>query len=242
MPLHKSYLEPYFGSGAIFFRKPKSRIETINDIDDEVVNLFRVIRDNAEELSKRVSLTPYARSEYLGAWEGVTQDPIEKARLFLLKSWQSHGFRMCSKSGWKIDITGREYDYAVRHWNELPLWIMQTVDRLKQAQIESADAIGLIKKFNRPNVLIYADPPYVLSTRNMKKQYNHEMSDSDHVQLIEVLQQHKGFVMLSGYDNELYNSMLSKWNRCEIKTLAEKAKPRTEVLWTNFEINVQMKF
>lgn len=231
MPEHKSYVEPFFGSGATFFRKPASRIETINDIDGNVVNLFRCIREEPEKLARLIAATPYARQEYYSAFDNPTDDPFEQARLFLLQHWQGHGFRTYCRSGWKNDIAGREYAYAVRYWNQLPEWVMEACFRLKDAQIECRPAIEVIKRFNRPEVLIYADPPYLLSTRKMKRQYAYEMTDADHIELLEALKQHQGPVLLSGYDNELYNDLLPGWRKDQIVTIAEKGKHRTETLW-----------
>lgn len=242
MPPHKSYLEPYFGSGAVFFRKQKSRIETINDIDGDVVNLFRCVREDAAELARRVAATPYARAEYYAAFdESPTDDHIERARRLLLKHWQGHGFRTYCRSGWKNDVSGREYDYAVRYWNQLPAWIIQAVGRLKEVQIECMDAEKLLPRFNRPDVLIYADPPYLLSTRKLKRQYSHEMTDADHGRLLDLLLQHIGPVMLSGYDNDMYNTALSGWYKYQTETTAEKGLHRTETIWTNYEADPQLK-
>ena len=107
-PAHHSYLEPFFGSGAVLFNKSASNIETINDLNGDVVNLFQVIREAPEKLAKQVALTPYSRSEYEAAWRNNPIDEIEKARLFLIKSWQGHGFRSNEKTGWKNDVIGRE--------------------------------------------------------------------------------------------------------------------------------------
>lgn len=234
MPEHHSYLEPFFGSGAVLFNKPRAPIETVNDLDDEVVNLFRLIRDDAWPLSRALELTPYSRTEYERAFEVTSDDPVERARLFLVRCWQSHGFRQNHyKVGWKRDIAGREAAYAARHWAALPDTIMATVCRLRDVQIEHQDAIQLIRAYNQPGVLIYADPPYVLSSRQGKT-YRHEMSDGDHRQLLDALLQHKGLVMLSGYDNPMYNEVLAGWYREELGTYASHAHPRTEVLWMNF--------
>lgn len=232
MPEHHSYVEPYFGSGAVFFRKPASRIETINDLDDDVANLFRIIRDNPEPLVRAVTYTPYSRQEYENAFHPADNlTDIEKARQFLIKCWQGHGFRTNAyKAGWKNDIQGREAAYAMRSWYRLPGWISETVDRLKEVQIECRPALEVIKRFNYSNVLIYADPPYVLSTRTGKN-YKHEMTDADHLELLEALLQHKGPVMLSGYDSELYNSCLEGWDKFQVETTAEKGLHRTEALW-----------
>jgi DNA adenine methylase len=100
-------------------------------------------------------------------------------------------------------------------------------------QIEHKPAVELIKAFNHKNVLIYADPPYVLSTRT-RKQYRHEMTDQDHIELLETLLLHKGYVMLSGYDNDIYNDYLQGWKKISTPARAENSLPRTEVLWMNY--------
>lgn len=244
MPEHKSYLEPFFGSGAVFFTKPRSRIETINDLDGEIVNLFRVVRDTPEALERAVALTPYSREEYERAWErhraGDVTDPVELARLTLVRYWQTHGSCSRYKSGWKNDRAGREYAYAVRYWNQLPEWIAAAVGRLKEAQIEQADAVELVRRFNSSDVLIYADPPYVLSTRK-QRQYNVEMDDdAQHKALLDALLAHPGPVILSGYESELYNDTLQRWTKLHQRTHAEGGVARTETLWLNYEPQITM--
>lgn len=232
MPKHHSYVEPFFGSGAVFFNKKPSAIETINDLDEDVVNLFSVVRNNADALAEAISLTPYSRQEYDNAFEKNPADRVEKARLFLIKCWQGHGFRNIDthRSGWKNDVQGREAAYAVRNWYRLPQWIEQAVERLREVQIEHCNAIDLIERFNYENVLIYADPPYVLSTRGGKN-YNHEMSDSEHIALLEQLLKHKGSVILSGYESPLYAEYLSHWDKYSIDNLAENGLKRVETIW-----------
>lgn len=239
MPPHKSYLEPFFGSGAVFFCKPPSRIETINDLDGEIVNLFTVIRDRAEELERAVALTPYSRGEYDRAWEALrNQDPagpVEQARRTLVRYWQGHGNRAVYKGGWKNDLAGREYAYAAKYWNLLPVWIAESVERLKQAQIEHMPAVDCIRRFRSPEVLIYADPPYLLSTRK-QRQYREELESAEqHEELIRVLLDHPGPVMLSGYDSDMYNDMLRGWMQLRHKARCECGGKRTECLWVNFE-------
>lgn len=159
MPPHKSYLEPFFGSGAVFFTKPPSAIETINDLDGEIVNLFRVVRDTPEALEWAVALTPYSREECERAWErhraGDVTDPVELARLTLVRYSQTHGSCSYYKSGWKNDRAGRERAYAAQYWASLPAWIAGAVDRLKDAQIEHGPAVDVIRRFAHPDVLIY---------------------------------------------------------------------------------------
>lgn len=107
-------------------------------------------------------------------------------------------------------------------------------DRLKQVQIENMPAIEVIKRFKYDNVFIYADPPYVLDTK-AGKQYMHEMTDEDHIELLETLLQHPGPVIISGYRNEIYDETLSDWHRKSIDSLAEYGKKRIETIWMNFE-------
>jgi DNA adenine methylase len=234
---HHSYLEPYFGGGAILMNKEPSRIETINDLDDDVVNLFRIIQNSGtrEELIQQIVFTPYARSEYDNAFpdnsDGLSD--VERARNYLIRSGMGYGFRLCDNVGWKRDVAAREAAYAVRYWNDLPEVITGVAQRLKMVQIEHKPAVELIKAFNHENVLIYADPPYVMSTRT-RKQYRHEMTDQDHVELLETLLQHKGYVMLSGYESDLYNEYLHNWRRISTPARAENSLPRTEALWMNY--------
>ena len=235
MPAHHSYLEPYAGGIAVLLNKEPSRIETINDLDDDVINLFQVIRSKKEELIEAVVMTPYARAEYDNAFPENPEElsDVERAKNFLIRSGMGHGFRVCEKCGWKKDVYAREAAYAVRYWNDLPTVITAVAQRLKMVQIEHKPAVELIKAFNHSNVLIYADPPYVLSTRS-RKQYRHEMSDQDHEELLEALLLHTGPVMLSGYDNDIYNERLQGWRKISTPARAENSLPRTEVLWMNY--------
>ena len=131
IPEHHSYVEPFFGSGAVLFNKPVSDIETINDLDHDVVNLFRCIQEDAERLSRMVMTTPFSREKYedtykLDVWELMMPDePYHKALRFLIQCWQGHGFRTNgSKVGWKNDVQGRERAYALWNWYRLPEWII----------------------------------------------------------------------------------------------------------------------
>ena len=197
MPPHKSYLEPFFGSGAVFFKKEPSRIETINDMDGEIVNLFRCIREEPEELMRCVTMTPYSRAEYEQAWgkfrfrAGVPSVGVEAARMTLVRYWQSHGSTSVYKGGWKNDRAGREYAYEI--------------------------------------------------SKRKGRQYVVDMvEDAEHIELLEALKDHTGPVILSGYDNELYDRHLQGWMKLHKKALAEGGGKRTETVWLNYEPQVTL--
>lgn len=235
MPKHRSYLEPFFGSGAVLFNKPPSAIETVNDIDGDITNFFQVLREQPEELSRLIALTPYSRDVFNDAHENKGLDPMDRAYRFAIRSKMGHGFKTYTKTGFKIDVYGRERSYCVSCWNCLPEGIAAAAARLKTVQIENRPALDIIRKFNHHNVLIYTDPPYLLNTR-AGKQYCHEMSEQDHVELLEALLNHKGYVILSGYASELYDRELRGWIRITQKSYNQNADPRTEVLWCNFDV------
>lgn len=234
MPPHRSYLEPFFGSGAVLFSKPPSAIETINDIDGDVVNFFRVMREQPEELARLIDLTPYARDVFDDAHEDRGVEPLDRAYRFAIRSKMGHGFKTYQKTGFKMDVAGRERAYAAAYWATMPEVLRDLAVRLKQVQIEDRPALDLIQRYNFDNVLIYADPPYLMSTRR-GKQYRHEMDEQDHVELLAALLQHKGPVILSGYGSELYDRTLKGWSRIARRSYNQNADPRTEVLWCNFE-------
>ena len=238
-PKHHSYLEPFFGSGAVLFNKPRSNIETVNDLDGNVVNLFEWIRKDPERLARAIYFTPYARQVYDEAFKGVPEDSFEKAVNFYIRLNMGHGFRTNGgKVGWKNDVQGREKAYAAREWRDLPDKIIQASERLRGVQFENRPATELINRFNFPNVLVYADPPYVLSTRH-GKQYRHEMEDWQQEELLDALMAHKGPVLLSGYDNQLYNSRLKGWHREEKNSYSQVGSKKREILWMNFKPEVK---
>lgn len=239
-PEHHSYLEPFFGSGAVLFNKPRSHIETVNDLDGNVVNLFEWIRKDPERLAHEIYWTPYARQVYEDAFAGTPDDSLGKAVNFYIRLNMGHGFRTNGeKVGWKNDVQGRERAYASQDWRSLPEKIMQAAERLRGVQIENRPAVGVVQRFNYPNVLVYADPPYVLSTRH-GKQYRHELDGRGQDELLDALEAHKGPVLLSGYDNALYNDRLKGWHREETVCYSQVCSRKREILWMNFEPAVQM--
>lgn len=221
---------------------PGSHIETVNDLDGNVVNLFEWIKNDPEQLAHEIYYTPYARQIYEDAFATVPEDSLKKAVNFYIRLNMGHGFRTIGeKVGWKNDVQGRERSYASQDWCHLPEKILQAAERLRGVQIENRPAVELIKRFNFKNVLIYCDPSYILETRH-GKQYRYEMDDKEHEELLKVLIQHKGFVLISGYDTELYQDMLCGWERQEAIAYSQVCSKKKEILWMNFQSFGQMNF
>lgn len=236
IPEHHSYLEPYFGSGAVFFKKEPAAIETINDLNDDIPNLFECIRDDPERVANQIAMTPYSRRVYDDTFKKNPEDRYEKATQFLIKCWMGYGYRMgVGKPGWKNDVQGREAMYALRNWNRLPDNILSTVGRLKRVQIENRPAIDVIKRFNNKRVFIYVDPPYLMETRkSARRQYTNEMTEADHIELLEELRKSSAKVMISGYESDLYNEQLKSWNKRRLISNRQGGQRTTEVIWMSY--------
>lgn len=246
IPEHHSYVEPFFGSGAVLFNKQVSDIETVNDLDSDVVNLFRCIQKDSERLARLVMTTHFSREEYERQFEGCTStlyaSNFQRAAGFLIKCWQGHGFRTNGyKVGWKNDVVGREKAYALWNWYRLPDWIIDITERLRKVQIENRPALEVIERFNYSQVFMYLDPPYMLGTRS-GKQYMHEMTDAEHEELLQMILQSRAKIMISGYETDMYNDYLSGWEKKQFSSCAEHGKPRVETVWMNYKADLQMNF
>lgn len=234
IPEHKVYLEPYAGSLAVFLNKPRSHIETVNDIHDEVVNFFKVVRDKGDDLYDRLKNTPYSRTEYDFSYQLMsTDDDVERARKFCVRCWQGFGCSNVYHSGFKSGQQAVSPNPA-KGWTQLPETIKEAIERLKGVQIEHLDAVELIKRYNTPDVFIYLDPPYLNRTRK-DHLYKHEMSDKQHIELLEIIIKHPGKILISGYENDLYNEMLQNWRKAHKNTIAESGHKRIETLWMNYD-------
>ena len=234
-----NYVEPFAGAASVLLRKSRSYAEIINDLDGEVVNVFRVLRDpaTAAALARALTLTPFARAEFVAAYTPAA-DPIEQARRTVARAFM--GFGSPSVSGHKTGFraNGQRSSTTPAHdWVNWPDQVAAYVDRLRGVVIENRDAVEVIRQQDSPSTLFYVDPPYPSGTRNPgngydKKGYRHEMTDDDHRRLAEVLYGVRGMVVLSGYPCDLYDRELyPDWRRLTCDALADGARPRTEVLW-----------
>lgn len=236
-PPHKVYVEPYGGAASVLLQKPRSHSEIYNDLDQDIVNLFRVLRnaEQAEKLIEQLRLTPFSRVEFLQAYQTCEQ-PIEKARRTVVRSFM--GFGSVGATGKKTGFRGnaqRSGTTPAHDWNSYPDALEKIVERLKGVVIENRPAEALIKHADSKDTLFYLDPPYPHSTRYDRaptETYRHEMTENDHRQLANTLHQIKGKAIISGYQCKLYDDQLySNWQRITQKTNADGARARTEALW-----------
>jgi len=231
IPEHKVYLEPFAGSLAVFFNKERCHIETVNDLDNEITTFYWVLRNRGYELMKQIELTPFSRREYEAAYK-QTGDELERARRFAVKCWMGFGCGNLYKNGFKTGQQTKSPNPA-KAWDNLPETLALAAKRLQGVQIENLPAVELLKRYDTKDVFMYIDPPYLHGTRK-NYLYKHEMEDSEHEKLLEVLAEHPGRILLSGYDNEMYNAMLPEWRKVQKSTQAEGGRKRVETLWMNY--------
>ena len=246
-PPHSIYVEPFFGSGKVFFRKTPSRIEVINDINAEVTNYFEVLRDpeSACELQRLLELTPYARDEFAAALGSKMAKKTERARNFMIRHCMGFAGKAKSPGHWGIS---RKISTPASFANKADL-IPVAHERLRRTYIDNKDAKAVIRQWDGKETLFYLDPPYVHSTRKSTDDYDCEMNDSDHLALIELITGVRGMVIISGYENEMYHQLDDRgWEkrtrvaplRC-VNNAGRKRQTRTECVWINPAASARLK-
>lgn len=246
-PQHRVYVEPFAGSAAVLFAKPRCVHEIINDVDGGVVTFMRVLREQPEELERLCRLSPYARDEYdLADPDADDLTDLERARQWWVRSSQAFGQVATRDTGWSVSIQ-RGSNNARSVWNRLERFAA-AAERLAGVTIENRDALHVIEAYDDPRGVIYCDPPYLGSTRSAMAEgkrpggdYRHEFhTDDDHRQLAEALTVARATVFLSGYDSPLYAELLDGWHRAERRVLRRVSNGRSaanpwvnEVIWSN---------
>jgi DNA adenine methylase len=246
LPTATHYCEPFGGSAAVLINRVPAPVETYNDLDSEVVNFFRVLRDEKDALLEAIGLTPFAREEFLLA-VSVPQDGIsavERARRFYVRARQVRtGLAQTASNGrWAhCLLTSRAgMAGAVSRWLGSIDDLSLIAQRLLRVQIEHDDALSVLRRYDSPETLFYCDPPYPLSSRGGSA-YHYEYSDAQHRELAAVLHSLAGKVALSGYDGPLMHELYGEWYRTEApaKNCHSVKTVRREVLWTNYPVVAQ---
>lgn len=241
-PAHKCYVEPFGGAAGVLIQKQRSYAEVYNDLDGDIVNLFRVLQDEStsRRLVELLTLTPYAREEFELAWQPI-DDPVERARRIIVRAQMGFGSAGASKgrTGFRID-TARAYGTAQHLWQRYPEHLATVCQRLAGVLIENRPAIEVMKAHDAPDTLHYADPPYMHATRvagsEKGRYYRHELSDQEHGELLSALKGLQGMVVISGYPSELYKAELAGWtmNTTSARISAGRGgATRCECVWLN---------
>lgn len=253
-PPHECYVEPFGGGASVLLRKPRSPLEVYNDLNQEVVNFFRVLREQPDELVRLLYLTPWSRVEYELS-QVVDLDPlisdVERARRFYVSAWMGFGGgRARWRQGWRYQVrAGTLWKSSAEGFTELD-HLYQVVERLRGVQLECRDAFDVIKQCDAPTTLFYLDPPYVHSSRSKWMDvYAVEMSDSDHGDLAVLARSLEGMVLVSGYPSDLYIECYEMygWSRKETQTRTNGGGPicsadRTEALWLSPRVQERLDY
>lgn len=239
LPKCNHFVDLFCGSLAVSLNREPSPIETVNDLNDDIIHFFSVLRNDPEQLIRQLKLTPYSEAEYRKAWEQC-DDSIERARRFFVRSRMSYGSMGAQQrnKGWNMATkTSRcQVSESVNRWIKGTEKLFELVSRLKMFQISNKHFSELLQRLNDPGVLIYADPPYDFGIRTGKQEYKHDFTEDDHRELAHDLNTTKSMVALSGYDTPLMRALYQHFYMTKgpvtKKTLSKS--PRQECLWTNY--------
>lgn len=244
LPQTQHYCEPFGGSAAVLINREPAPVETYNDIDSEVVNFFRVLRDDKDRLIELIGLTPFSREEFELAISPIDQTlpEIERARRFYIRARQVRtGLAQKASSGrWAhCLLTSRAgMAGAVSRWLGAVEDLDLIAQRLLRVQIEHAPALEVIQRYDSPATLHYLDPPYSHDSRTDINAYAHEMTEQQHRELAHILRHLQGKVALSGYQSPLMDELYDDWH-CVAgpeKQIPSSKAPRREMLWTNYDV------
>lgn len=239
-PPHGCYVESFGGAAGVLLRKPRVYAEVYNDMDGDIVNFFRVLRDPKlrADLIEACRLTPYAREEFEHSYE-PTDDPLERARRTCVRAAMGFGSAGATKAttGFRTD-TRRKYGTAQHNWADYPAALAAIGDRFTGVLIENRDALDVMRAHDGPDTLHLVDPPYMHDTRVMRAQggYRHELDVDGHHRLLDAVRGLEGMVLLCGYRHALYDQNLAGWARYETRARISSGRgtaTRTEVVWLN---------
>jgi DNA adenine methylase len=240
LPAHLHYVEPFCGSLAVLLAKPLSRMETVNDLDRELMTFWRVLRDRSEDLERVCALTPHSRAEYEAVLAAEpTKEELEVARRVWVRLSQGRGGQLRRTTGWRYFAAGRGSNLSMPGYLEAyRARLGPCLDRLAQVSLECRPALDVIDEYGRDDeTLLYVDPPYLGTTRNWGNQYRHELRDeASHRELAAALVTARAAVVVSGYPSPLYEELFAGWDRITLTARTGQggaSGERTEVLWSN---------
>lgn len=244
-PDHYTYVEPFGGGASVLLQKNPSPLEVYNDIDGDVVNYFRVLRDHPDELIRAINLTPFSREEYNQAFKpvpahlwfslmrfrGVRLADLERARQLYIRSFQSYASHTDRMSGWRWEKSKKSNRTALGSWNSSLVHLEAAAARMRMVQIENDDVFRIIKRYDTPNTLFYLDPPYIEEALSSQHRYKHSLTEEQHTELLTRIQRLKGMVAISMVKHHVYQEMLSNWEFHSLETRTQNGNKMQECLW-----------
>lgn len=251
LPPHRHYVEPFCGSLAVLMAKRPAPMETVNDLDGDLMAFWRVLREQPDALARVCALTPHSRAEHLAAYDRADCDDLERARRVWVCLTQGRGATL-QGTGWRhyVKPTGSTSfpDYLSAYVDRMAA----AAERLQQVSLECRPAVEVIARYGAdPDVLLYVDPPYLGDARSTPedprkrtKRYRVEMQEAEaHRELAEVLNGCAASVVLSGYPSDLYDDLYNGWDRTDFtagtgQSARGEWSVRTEVLWSNRNLDV----
>jgi DNA adenine methylase len=232
-PPHEHYVEPCGGATSVLLQKPPSELETYNDLNGGGVNFFRVLRSNTDDLVRAIELTPWSRAEYELAQQ-PDKNSVESARRFWCRQQMSIHAGTCEGSQGMRFIRGKPSKLPeLKRWGRLLDSLRSAALRLRDVQIENRPALEIIRRYGKPDALLYVDPPYVTGTRTQARRYSLEWTTQDHRRTAELLRASDGFDVVSGYDCPLYRELYEAhgWWRVDRPALNNSGNVRMGRLW-----------
>lgn len=233
---YDTYVEPFGGAMSVLLRKAPAPIEVYNDLYHDVVDFFRVLREQPAELIAAIDMTPVSREEYRRAHHIPSEaDALERARCLYIRSWQGRG-RVGhpgeEHGGWRYCRHMTRSKTIVDDWiNNGHLWTVAR--RLRQVSLECDTALNVIQRYDTPRTLFYLDPPYPTSTRCPRhtSAYQHELTDHDHHELAQALASIEGMAIVSTYPSPLYTDLYAGWDSDTYRTRNDRLDHRTEMIY-----------
>lgn len=235
-PKHRHYVEPFGGAANVLLLKARSPLETYNDLNNDIVTFFRVLRDRPRELVRKIRFTPWSRNEFEACCHGTTtKDELEIARRLYCRLWMSFEGGIAKGSFRRHKSGRRSITRDIRSGV-----LFNAARRLRHVVIEHRDANKLMTDMDSKDTLFYLDPPYVAETRTAIKIYSHEMTDQAHRDFLELVRSLKGKIVLSGYPSPLYSNGLETygWKRIDKRAIVNSGGSRIESLWLSPNISL----
>lgn len=240
-PEHTTYVSCFGGGASDILRKKKSKYEFYNDINEEVYNFFFQLRENGNVLIGKIENTPYHRRELELCFEH-TEDSIERARRFYVRCWLSRGQNKAGKNSFRVVVNNDTGGHIPANTFNRVESLYAIRDRLKEIHFEKLDYREILKIYDNCETLFYLDPPYLGSTRGNKKYYDNEMlAEEEHEIICRSILNLKGMVIISGYDSDLYNSILDGWEKKSIETKDQARNEKIETLWLSPKVSERLE-